>query len=1526
MTRLLHPPERGLHRRSNEFDPVVEGVRHHLSRELSLAIWERVCADATDSFSRRDEEQAERRFHEVAARIAARGGRLRPDVGRLTRVGVELDGVSSAASSVKELAVRIPGRETLAAKEARRWAEIDYAHEAVRGETAGRLPPRRTDGGMTRREFRFAQQLECEYEDKDALKALPKRPIAPGKRTLTEQLDTSAPLRTTPVPRPREPTTGVAQMKRAGDAQRWLDVAFRSHLHESEQELPDDGPGQPMPVVVRSKMERAFGVDFSGVRIFEGARAEALGARAYTQGTEIHFAPGEYRPESARGQEILGHELAHVVQQSQGYVGQTTEMRGVAVNADAGMETAADEMGAKAARGEPARNTGPATQLEPGLRLPATAASVVQRMPYDEVRVGKWFRVQIAKQVVHLYLRTKRVGMEMSPPRFEFFRDERDRGQPIIISDETQIEAQVEAPRRDSESSEHDEQDDSLESGPARTDPGRLGVISWNVNHLSEHDFIGSMKALIGKLKTFPSETLTGVFKTVRAVLDELRQLDYVKEYLKDPQNFKENFERNREFVKRLKRLQDKADKVIALCTQIRAIEKVIESFDAQEFLDHLEDMASTDWIGLYEKANQDTSARAELARRVAQLRGFADHVESAKRAMATIRELQNHKMVLERLGGKDSALELSKHAAEVERALPSPGDTRKLPSALHADNIVMHVGEMFDKNEDWLDIVTLHEVNDTAPLDKAKGSYDIYHGPEMESSGETGQREFYPLLVRKDAGIELVKVYVVHTNGTMEETEHDKPYNWNKHKSKQKDKVYRPMVIYELRKGGKKGQIYWVAVVHTTPESDSGISEFNRNKIFGEVEAGLATLRQGADKRGIPLIVGGDYYLTAEAVVKELTRKDKKLVEDDEEDGSDEKDEDKNDYRRTVQKLAQLEQHLKKQRDALLSSKPKQGHDDEQTPSTNSWELDALNERLKFVTEAQKDEQILRNLCELTVAAQVEKLGLFLAQPTSGTNPKANPLSRWFDLQIADFFIHNANLPDVNIGLVRPEGGLTTVDSEELHDSRYWQHFSDHFPVGGVFSVHERRTDERPDAFRGEGSDKAVELARVSNRNRFARLQLMDDRKEPDLSKLKDDKIELLAIQYLHARIADFYGEKSPTPPTMDECIEVIREAERAFSDGEPLFITEPGDFEPNPDHDVKPLSEKGPSNRGRRGGSRGGLDNQRNEPFLLDRKQQLQQGWNCGDIALRMTRGELVQWLLANAGDPAVRALMGPEIWTAAATSLMRGDFPEKKTGGTEKGSSNSSDKPTGPDENELETSTREKEESLRQLFKLFDDAEEEAVRVEAASQIHSMLAEKKPSSINQQGLPPAMQTEELRDLLQGYFDANEAMRDLVIIINDALELQGGHMLDGTQLGRYFNQHPEQVQCLEAKTYAEFQRLLLEFQTADQRLQQYVTRPEVFRAYVQQYYGNQGWMVYHLDFGGGDHASTSVIDLAAKFRLTQVRVWVYRSGQFQLNRETEQYGHGVINILYNGYNHFIGLTENPDYVPPDQLTNRDL
>ena len=82
------------------------------------------------------------------------------------------------------------------------------------------------------------------------------------------------------------------------------------------------GGGQPLPRDVRAFFEPRFGYDFSAVRTHTDSGATAAArdfhARAFTVGRDIVFGAGEYRPDTAAGQRLLAHELAHVAQQGGG--------------------------------------------------------------------------------------------------------------------------------------------------------------------------------------------------------------------------------------------------------------------------------------------------------------------------------------------------------------------------------------------------------------------------------------------------------------------------------------------------------------------------------------------------------------------------------------------------------------------------------------------------------------------------------------------------------------------------------------------------------------------------------------------------------------------------------------------------------------------------------------------------------------------------------------------------------------------------------------------------------------------------------------------------------------------------------------------------------------------------------------------------------------------------------------------------------------------------------------------------------
>jgi hypothetical protein len=77
-------------------------------------------------------------------------------------------------------------------------------------------------------------------------------------------------------------------------------------------------PGRPLDAAPRAFMEPRFGHDFGNVRIHDDARAaasaRAVNALAYTHGSDIVFDAGRYAPDTAAGQHLLAHELAHTIQ------------------------------------------------------------------------------------------------------------------------------------------------------------------------------------------------------------------------------------------------------------------------------------------------------------------------------------------------------------------------------------------------------------------------------------------------------------------------------------------------------------------------------------------------------------------------------------------------------------------------------------------------------------------------------------------------------------------------------------------------------------------------------------------------------------------------------------------------------------------------------------------------------------------------------------------------------------------------------------------------------------------------------------------------------------------------------------------------------------------------------------------------------------------------------------------------------------------------------------------------------------
>lgn len=79
------------------------------------------------------------------------------------------------------------------------------------------------------------------------------------------------------------------------------------------------GTGKPLEPGLQQKMGQALGADFSKVHVHTDARSDQLNrsiqAKAFTTGQDVFFRRGAYNPNSKSGQELIAHELTHVMQQ-----------------------------------------------------------------------------------------------------------------------------------------------------------------------------------------------------------------------------------------------------------------------------------------------------------------------------------------------------------------------------------------------------------------------------------------------------------------------------------------------------------------------------------------------------------------------------------------------------------------------------------------------------------------------------------------------------------------------------------------------------------------------------------------------------------------------------------------------------------------------------------------------------------------------------------------------------------------------------------------------------------------------------------------------------------------------------------------------------------------------------------------------------------------------------------------------------------------------------------------------------------
>ena len=137
--------------------------------------------------------------------------------------------------------------------------------------------------------------------------------------------------------------SSILQAYKNGTPQLAVEEEEPAQLRENNTGLPDN---------LKSGVENLSGYSLDDVKVHYGSSKPAeLQAHAYAQGTDIHVAPGQ--------EKHLPHEAWHVVQQKQGRVQPTKQLKGTTnINDDTGLEKEADVMGAKAIQMKATKSSG----------------------------------------------------------------------------------------------------------------------------------------------------------------------------------------------------------------------------------------------------------------------------------------------------------------------------------------------------------------------------------------------------------------------------------------------------------------------------------------------------------------------------------------------------------------------------------------------------------------------------------------------------------------------------------------------------------------------------------------------------------------------------------------------------------------------------------------------------------------------------------------------------------------------------------------------------------------------------------------------------------------------------------------------------------------------------------------------------------------------------------------------------------------------------------------------------------------
>jgi hypothetical protein len=181
--------------------------------------------------------------------------------------------------------------------------------------------------------------------------------------------------------------------------QRKADMANNTALHAETPRPNNTG----MPDNLKAGIESLSGFSMDDVRVhYNSSKPATVQAQAYTQGTDIHVAPGQ--------EKHLPHEAWHVAQQMAGRVAPTTNINGMPVNDNAGLEHEADVMGAKAVTQKKR------THNIPTMKLKNEVLQMANERIVTTSKKGKWYMQIIESTSPFSYIHLSRTVVDKDIP------------------------------------------------------------------------------------------------------------------------------------------------------------------------------------------------------------------------------------------------------------------------------------------------------------------------------------------------------------------------------------------------------------------------------------------------------------------------------------------------------------------------------------------------------------------------------------------------------------------------------------------------------------------------------------------------------------------------------------------------------------------------------------------------------------------------------------------------------------------------------------------------------------------------------------------------------------------------------------------------------------------------------------------------------------------------------------------------------------------------------------------------------